>query len=123
VSRQAAWRVGLPDWRLPAGAGGPVLLDGATRLLGPLRRPAALLPAPAGEVGPAARRGASPPTAAPMPGATVRLLDQEHLGLLGTVREGPRRRLARDLVLAALEVELPAGVRLLVPLANVEVVQ
>jgi hypothetical protein len=49
-------------------------------------------------------------------------VDQDHLGLVATVAEAPRRRrLAGSLVLDALEVALPQGGRLTVPTANVEV--
>jgi hypothetical protein len=146
VDRQAAWRVGLPDWQVPtaaapftlvitegfgqgpmagplyetlrAGDGEQVSLRGTTRLAGGLERPEVLLSGGSG-------RGAEDqglPVAALVPGATVRLVDQDHLGALATVREAPRRRrLAGDLVVPALEVELATGGRALVPTANVEV--
>ncbi|HET8625883.1 MAG TPA: hypothetical protein VFL91_00585 [Thermomicrobiales bacterium] len=146
VERQAAWRVGLPDWQLPtatapftivvtegfgqgpmaeplyetlrAGDGEQVSLRGTTRLAGGLERPEVLLSGGSG-------RGAEDqglPVAALVPGATVRLVDQDHLGALATVREAPRRRrLTGDLVVPALEVELATGGRVLVPTANVEV--
>ncbi|HEX5505518.1 MAG TPA: hypothetical protein VFW96_23065 [Thermomicrobiales bacterium] len=146
VERQTAWRVGLPDWQVPvaaapltlvvtegfgqgpmaeplyealrAGDGEQVSLRGTTRLAGGLERPEVLLAGGSG-------RGAEDqglPVAALVPGATVRLIDQDHLGALATVREAPRRRrLTGDLVVPALEVELSTGGRVLVPTANVEV--
>lgn len=140
------WRVGLPDWRLPtidspltivvtegfgqspmaaplydilmAGNGEQVSLSGTTRLAAPLRRPEVLISSGSGRSND--NRGL--PVAALVPGATVRIVDQDHLGLVGTVREAPRRRrLEGDLVLDALEVDLPNGGRLLLPTANVEV--
>ncbi len=146
VGNQGLWRVGLPDWRLPAATtpltivvtegfgrrpmaaplydalvaagGGPVALRGATSLIRPLSRPEVLLPAGVRHE----RDESEPPIAALVPGATVRIVDQERLGTVGTVHDAPRRRrIAGDLVVEALEVDLPDGARLLLPVANVEV--
>lgn len=147
ASGQSLWRVGLPDWRLPAllvappltivvtegfgqgamagalyetlmaGNGEQVSLNGTTQVAGGLRRPEVLITRGSG-------RGAVDeglPVAALVPGTTIRLIDQDHLGIVATVREAPRRRrLGGDLVLEALKVELPNGEGLLLPLANVE---
>jgi hypothetical protein len=141
------WRVGLPDWKLPnvssaltlvitegfgrtpmappiyetlvAGDGMQVSLCGETRLAGGLSRPEVIVPSrSAGRTG----EDSGLPLAALEPGATVRLLDQDHLGVLATVAEEPRRqRLSGDLVLDALAVTLADGQQLRVPTANVEV--
>jgi hypothetical protein len=141
------WRVGLPEWKFPgvgaaltlvitegfgrtpmapqlyetltAGDGMQVSLCGETRLAGGLSRPEVIVPSrSAGRTGEADGL----PIAALEPGATVRLLDQDHLGVLATVAEEPRRqRLAGDLVLDALAVTLADGQQLRVPAANVEV--
>lgn len=143
---QGIWRVGLPDWRLPA-ANSPltiivtegfgqspmaallydtlvasdteeVSLCGTTSLARPLRRPEVLLAS-------SGRRDDDQddlPVAALTAGATVRIVDQDHLGAIGTVYEAPRRRrIAGDLVVDAVEVDLPNGGRILLPTANVEV--
>lgn len=147
LSRRVAWRTGLPDWQLlgaanspltivvtegfgttpmaaplyetlAAGNGGQVSLTGITQLTAGLRRPEVYLYGGSG-------RGADsqePPVATLAPGTLVRLVDHEHLGAVGTIRDAPRRRLvARDVVADAVEVELPATPRLVVPLANLEV--
>ena len=62
------------------------------------------------------------PVAALVPGAMVRLVDQDHLGVIATVREAPRhRRFDGDVLLDALVIDLPNGEPMLVPTANVEV--
>ena len=138
------WRVGLPDWQLPlvtapltivvtegfgrgamaapfydtlvACDGIEVSICGLTRLSGGLRRPEVVLPSRAG-----GKDGALP-IASLSAGATVRLIDQDHLGQLATVREAPRRRrFEGDMLLDALVINLPNGESLLVPTANVEV--
>jgi hypothetical protein len=143
--RRSLWRVGLPDWQVPAATapltvvvtegfgrspmaeplyetlvaddGEQVSLCGVTRIAGGLRRPEVII---AGGSGREARGGV--PVAALAPGATVRLIDQDHLGTVGTITEAPRRRrLEGDLVVEALEVALPNGGRLVAPTANVEV--
>ena len=142
----ALWRVGLPDWQIPLAAapitivitegfgrgtmaapfydtllandGSEVSLCGITRLAGGLRRPEVILPARGGGRG----EENSLPIASLEPGATVRLVDQDHLGLIATVREAPRRRrFEGDLLLDALVIDLPNGEPMLVPAANVEV--
>jgi hypothetical protein len=145
VSDTSFWRVGLPDWHLPVAApltlvltegfgrtpmaaplydtlvesaGESVSLCGITQLAGSLRRPEVLLSSP----GSHPENELSLPIAALTPGTLVRVVDQDHLGLVATVAEAPRRRrLAGSLVLDALEVALPQGGRLTVPTANVEV--
>ncbi len=146
VQDGSLWRVGLPDWQLPqaspaitivvtegfgrgamaapfydaltASDGDEISLCGVTRLASGLRRPEVILPVPGGK----ASDGSALPVAALAPGATVRLIDHDHLGLIGTVREAPRRRrFEGDLLLDALVVELPNGEPSLVPTANVEV--
>lgn len=141
------WRVGLPDWQLPTGGapltlvltegfgrapmarplydtlaaadGIPVAIGGTTRLVGGLRRPEVIVPSRTGARG---ADSAHLPLAALEPGATVRLLDQDHLGILATVKEAPRRqRLEGDLLVDALEVAFANGEALCVPTANVEV--
>lgn len=143
----ALWRVGLPDWQLPNGSapltlvltegfggmpmarplyetlaaadGIPVAISGATQLVGGLRRPEVIVPS---RIGARETEGAHLPLAVLEPGATVRLLDQEHLGTLATVTEPPRRqRLGGDLLVDALAVTLANGDALRVPTANVEV--
>lgn len=143
----ALWRVGLPDWQLPNGSapltlvltegfgrtpmapplydtlaaadGSPIAISGVTRLAEGLRRPEVIVPSRAGGRG---GESADLPLAALVPGAAVRLLDHEHLGILAAVAEAPRRqRLEGDLLLDALTVTLPDGERLRLPTANVEV--
>lgn len=143
----ALWRVGLPDWQVPLAAapltivvtegfgrgtmaaplfdtlmandGSEISLCGITRLAGGLRRPEVILPARGGGRG---GEGATLPIASLSPGTTVRLIDQDHLGLIATVREAPRRRrFEGDLLLDALVIDLPNGQPMLVPSANVEV--
>ena len=141
------WRVGLPDWQLPTGGapltlvltegfgrtpmapplydvlaaadGIPIALSGTTQLVGGLRRPEIVVPSRTGARG---AEGGQLPLAALAPGATVRLLDHDHLGLLATVAEAPRRqRLEGDLIADALAVTLANGEALCVPTANVEI--
>ncbi len=141
------WRVGLPDWQLPTGGapltlvltegfgrmpmaqplydilaaadGIPIAIGGTTRLVGGLRRPEVIVPSRTGARG---TENAPLPLAALEPGATVRLLDHDHLGTLATVAELPRRqRLGGDLLVDALVVTLANGEALRVPTANVEV--
>jgi len=143
----ALWRVGLPDWQLPGGSapltlvltegfgrtpmaqplydvlmaadGIPIAISGITQLVGGLRRPEVVVPSRTGARG---AESAQLPLAALEPGTTVRLLDQDHLGILATVAEAPRRqRLEGDLILDALAVTLANGEALRVPTANVEV--
>ena len=146
AQRRSLWRVGLPDWQLPAVAspltivvtegfgqqpmapplfetlaaadGGQASLNGTTRIAGGLQRPEVVLSA-------GGRRGAGEsglPVATLAPGSVVRMIDQEHLGTIGTVAAEPHRlRLAGDLHVEAVEVELPNRARLVVPTANVEV--
>lgn len=146
VQESALWRVGLPDWQLPvatapiaivitegfgratmagtfydalAGSdGSEISLCGITRLAAGLSRPEVIIPTRGGRGG----EDTALPIAALAPGATVRLVDQDHLGLVATVRDAPRRlRFEGDVLLDALVVALPNGEPLLVPTANVEV--
>jgi len=141
------WRVGLPDWRLPtvgapltlvvtegfgrtpmapplyetlvAGDGLQIAISGFTRLTGGMRRPEVIVLSRSGGRG---GEEASLPLASLEPGTTVRLLDHDHLGVLATVAEAPRRqRLEGDLILDVLAVTLASGQRMRVPTANVEV--
>lgn len=147
AKESTVWRVGLPDWRIPT-ANAPLTLiltegfgkatmaaplyevlktadgmqgavSGLTQLSGGLRRPEVIV------LSRSAGRGGEEltlPLARLAPGATVRLLDQDHLGVLATVTEAPRRRrIEGDLLLDALAVTLPSGERLDLPTANVEV--
>jgi hypothetical protein len=143
----ALWRVGLPDWQLPTGGapltlvltegfgrtpmaqplydvlaaadGIPIAISGTTQLVGGLRRPEIIVPS---RTGARSTENAHLPLAALEPGATVRLLDHDHLGILATVAERPRRqRLEGDLLVDALAITLPSGEALRVPTANVEV--
>lgn len=147
VPEGTLWRVGLPEWQFPnatapltlvitegfgrtpmapqiyetlaAGDGMQVSLCGTTRLAGGMRRPEVFVPSRSG-----GRSGeeAGLPLAALEPGTTVRLLDHDHLGVLATIAESPRRqRLAGDLVVEALTVTLANGQQMRVPTANVEV--
>jgi hypothetical protein len=147
VPEGTLWRVGLPDWKLPfasspitivitegfgraamaapfyetlaANDGAEISLCGLTRLAGGLSRPEVLLPSRAGMRG---GDESSLPVASLSPGATVRLVDQDHLGVIATVREAPRfRRFDGDVLLDALVIDLPNGEPMLVPTANVEV--
>lgn len=144
---ETRWRVGLPDWQLPNGSapltlvlteglgrtpmaqplyetlaaadGIPIAISGITRLIGGLCRPEVIVPSRTGGRDDEETRL---PLATLAPGAIVRLLDHEHLGILAAVAEAPRRqRLEGDLLLDALLVTLPNGQRLRLPTANVEV--
>lgn len=148
VQEHTLWRVGLPDWQFPAasapltlvitegfgrspmaaplydtlvaGDGMLASLCGITRLAGGLRRPEVIVASRSG--GRNSEEGGLP-LAALVPGTTVRLIDQDHLGLLATVVSEPRRRrLLGDLTTDALTVTLPNGSDMLVPTANVEIV-
>jgi hypothetical protein len=141
------WRVGLPDWQIPtvgapltlvitegfgrtpmapplyetltAGDGMQASISGVTRIANGLRRPEVIVLSRAGGRG---GEEAGLPIATLDAGATVRLLDHDHLGVLATIAEPPRRqRLEGDLLLDAVAVTLPDGQRLRVPTANVEV--
>jgi hypothetical protein len=104
---------------LAANDGAEISLCGLTRLAGGLSRPEVLLPSRAGMRG---GDESSLPVASLSPGATVRLVDQDHLGVIATVREAPRfRRFDGDVLLDALVIDLPNGEPMLVPTANVEV--
>ena len=146
AQRRALWRVGLPDWRLPAAPsplpivvtegfgqgmmaapifetlvaadGGQVSLSGMTRIAGGLCRPEVYLSAGGRRAG----DGEGMPIAALAPGAIVRLVDQDHLGVVGTVQAEPhRRRLGGELLVEVVEVALADGNQLVVPTANLEV--
>ena len=146
AQRRALWRVGLPDWRMPAAPsplpivvtegfgqgtmaapifetlvaadGGQVSLSGLTRIAGGLSRPEVYLSASGRRAG----DGEGLPIATLTPGAVVRLVDQDHLGAVGTVQAEPRRlRLGGELPVEAVEVALADGNQLVVPTANLEV--
>jgi hypothetical protein len=142
------WYVGGPDWRLPSPTpvlpftivvtegfgklpmapeafetllesdGREVSLAGETRLRGGLSRPEIIIPT--------VNRGDARP--APVDGATVqagtrvRLVDPDHLGLVGAVIQGPALRPAGDGMLREMiDVEIDGGGRRSLPINNVEV--
>lgn len=92
------------------------LIDGQTSLRHPLRRPRVVVPL---------TRGAQiePPRPPLRPGASVRLLDNAHLGQQATVRSLPAapRRVASGARLAAVEVQTRDGASLWLPRTSVEV--
>jgi hypothetical protein len=94
------------------------LIEGATRLRRPLRRPRVVIPL---------TRNSSvqvePPHPALRPGASVRLLDYAHLGKIAQVRSVPSapRRVASRVSLAAVEVVDADGVAFWLPRTCVEV--
>ncbi|NTW00332.1 MAG: hypothetical protein HGA19_03385 [Oscillochloris sp.] len=146
----ASWQTGLRSWQLPDLPHNPdpkltilvtegfgsrpmnaamfellssqdrqeALIEGLTRLRRPLRRPRVVIPL---------TRSSSvqvePPRPVLRPGASVRLLDNAHLGMIAQVRSvssGPRR-VASRVSLAAVEVVDDDGVALWLPRTCVEV--
>jgi len=95
------------------------LIEGVTRLRRPLRRPRVVIPL---------TRSSSvqvePPRPSLRPGASVRLLDNDHLGQIAQVRNVPSapRRVASRAVVAAVEVVGDDGVALWLPRTCVEVI-
>jgi hypothetical protein len=95
------------------------LIEGLTRLRSPLQRPRVVVPLSSRTAG----LQLEPPHPVLRPGATVRLLDNEHLGQVGRVRSvssGPRR-LASNVRAPAVEVLLEDGATLLLPRTTVEI--
>lgn len=95
------------------------LVEGMTRLRAPMVRPRVVIPLSSRTAG----IQLEPPRPALRPGATVRLLDQEHLGQVGQVRvvSTAPRRLASRVRTAAVEVLTEDGVTLLLPRTAIEV--
>ncbi len=146
----ASWRVGLHSWQWPNPRHTPdpkltivvtegfgvrpmnqaifellsaqdrqeALIDGHTSLRQPLRRPRVVVPLSRGS-----GAQAEPPRPQLRVGATVRLLDAEHLGQTGTVRAMPSapRRLPSGARAPAVEVTLEDGAQLWLPRTCVEV--
>lgn len=144
------WRIGLPAWPPAAPPAAPdlkltivitegfgvrpmnqrifdllsahdrqeALIDGRTSLRRPLHRPRVIVPL---------SRGAQlePPRPALRPGATVRLLDDAHLGQTGVVRavSAAPRRLPSGVRSPAVEVTLGDDTHLWLPRACVEVLE
>lgn len=95
------------------------LIEGLTRLRGPMRRPRVVIPLSSRTAG--VQIEAPRPTL--RPGATVRLLDSEHLGRTGQIRSisnAPRRLPSRARV-PSVEVVLDDSTALLLPKTDVEV--
>jgi hypothetical protein len=149
MNAPAEWRAGVRSWRVPGvqptdeltlvvteGFGGQpmasplfellashdrqeALIDGQTQLQGPLRRPRVVIPLSARSTG----IQLEPPRLALRPGATVRLLDHEHLGQVGRIRSlssAPRRLPTSRIRVPAVEVALDDGTTLLLPRSAVE---
>ncbi len=93
-------------------------IDGQTSLEQPLRRPRIIIPQP-----PGSSKQIEPPRPTLRVGATVRLLNNSHLGQSGTVRSLPEnpRRLSSGLRTAAVEVVLQDSSALWLPRSCVEV--
>jgi hypothetical protein len=95
------------------------LIEGMTRLRGQMQRPRVVIPLSSRTAG----VQLEPPRPLLRPGATVRLLDNDHLGQIGQVRfvsAGPRR-LGSRVRTPAVEVLLEDSSALLLPHAAVEV--
>lgn len=95
------------------------LIEGLTRLRGPMRRPRVVIPLSSRTSG----VQLEPPRPTLRPGATVRLLDSEHLGCTGQIRSVsnvPRRLPSRARV-PAVEVVLDDSTVLLLPKTDVEI--
>lgn len=145
----ARWRAALRSWRVPAGPGGAeltlvvtegfgnrpmsaplfellashdrqeALIEGQTQLASPLRRPRVVIPLSSRSSG----IQLDLPRPALRPGATVRLVDHEHLGQVGRVRSissAPRRLPGSRARVAAVEVLLEDKSTLVLPRAAVE---
>jgi hypothetical protein len=95
------------------------LIEGLTRLRGPMRRPRVVIPLSSRTSG----VQLEPPRPTLRPGATVRLLDSEHLGRTGQIRSVsnvPRRLPSRARV-PSVEVILDDSTALLLPKTDVEI--
>jgi hypothetical protein len=146
-----SWRTGNGAWQFPAAAPGQsfdltlvvtegfgtqpmslplfellaqhdrqeALVEGITRLRGPMRRPRVVIPLSSRTAG----IQLEPPRPALRPGASVRLLDNAHLGQIGQVRtvSSAPRRLPSRVRAAVVEVLLEDGASLLLPRTDVEV--
>jgi hypothetical protein len=142
------WRTGMRSWRFPAAGADPALtlvvtegfgdapmsapvfellashdrqealVEGMTSLRAPMRRPRIVIPLSSRTQG----IQIEPPRPALRPGATVRLLDHEHLGAVAHVRSvSPLpRRLASRVRAPAVEVVLEDGTTLTIPQSAVE---
>lgn len=97
------------------------LIDGTTSLRRPLRRPRVVIPLARGS---GAQAQAEPPRPQLRPGATVRLLDQAHLGTMAQVRSiSPGlRRIASGARVSAVEVVAEHGETFWLPRTCVEVI-
>jgi hypothetical protein len=95
------------------------LVEGGTQLRGPMRRPRVVIPLSSRTAG----IQLEPPRPALRAGATVRLLDQAHLGQIGQIRtlSSVPRRLPSRIRTPAVEVALEDGTTLLLPHTAVEV--
>lgn len=95
------------------------LIEGATRLRGPMRRPRVVIPLSSRASG----VQIDPPRPQLRPGSAVRLLDRAHLGMTGQVRavSSAPRRLPSRVRAAAVDVTLEDGTSVAVPRADVEV--
>jgi hypothetical protein len=146
-----SWRTGNGTWQLPAAVPGQsfdltlvvtegfgtqamslplfellaqhdrqeALVEGITRLRAPMRRPRVVIPLSSRTAG----IQLEPPRPALRPGASVRLLDNAHLGQIGQVRtvSSAPRRLPSRVRAAVVEVLLEDGASLLLPRTDVEV--
>ncbi|MFV9505744.1 MAG: hypothetical protein AB4911_14410 [Oscillochloridaceae bacterium umkhey_bin13] len=94
------------------------LIDGTTNLRRPLRRPRVVVPLARGSTA-----QSEPPRPQLRPGATVRLLDYDHLGQLATVRSlsNAPRRVSSGARVAAVEVVAEDGTPFWLPRTCVEV--
>lgn len=96
------------------------LIEGETRLRGPMRRPRVVIPLSSRTAG----VQLEPPRPALRPGTTVRLLDSEHLGKTGQVRSvsSAPRRLPSRVRAPAVEVVLDDTSTLLLPRTDIEII-
>jgi hypothetical protein len=143
------WRAGNGTWQIPAGTeqydltlvvtegfgtqpmSAPLfdllaahdrqeaLIEGLTRLRGPMQRPRVVIPLSSRTSG----IQLDPPRPQLQIGASVRLLDAAHLGQIGQVRtvSSAPRRLASHVRAPAVDVVLEDGTTMLLPRADVEV--
>ena len=95
------------------------LIEGLTRLRGPMQRPRVVIPLSSRTSG----IQIDPPRPQLQVGASVRLLDAAHLGQIGQVRtvSSAPRRLPSRVRSFAVDVELEDGTTLLLPRADLEV--
>lgn len=146
----AGWRAGVRSWQVPAAPGAQsdltlvvtegfgelpmsaplfellashdrqeAFIEGMTRLRSPMHRPRVVIPLSARTAG----LQLEPPRPLLRAGATVRLLDHEHLGQIGKVRAVPSnpRRLGARTRGAAVDVQLEDSTTILLPRTAVEV--